>query len=245
MKKLFNFIFLLICLTALNLSAEEAVKEHEMINMQEIKYQGEGFLRGEFLEDSEDYILGKGDVVKILVRGKAEYSGTYEVGPDGKIQFPFLDDISAEGMVKKQLQGKIIEMLESIVKSPEVSVSILKYRSKYVYILGEVNKPGKYYMTGDTIALRDAIIQAGLPTMHAALKRVHVIKPDLSIPLKKKVNMKDILYKGKLKENINLVSGDLVVVPSLIHSDINRFLNKLMEPITRVAIIDDMVDRHN
>jgi len=208
------------------------------------KYEGERFLRGEFQEDSDEYILEKGDVVKVLVREKPEFSGTFEIGPDGKIQFPFLGDIKAEGLVKVDLKAKVKKELETYIKYPELSVSIVKYRSKYVYILGEINKPGKYYMAGDSIALRDAVVQAGLPTRDASLKRTRVIKPAEVKPTSRRVNLNDVLYKGKLKDNLKLVSGDIVFVPSLVHSKINRFLNKILDPITRFALVDDLLDNN-
>jgi polysaccharide biosynthesis/export protein len=204
----------------------------------------EGLLKGIFTNDSKDYVLGKGDVVEILVRGKPEFSGNFVIGPDGKVQYPFFDDILAEGLTKHLLTTQIATLLQKFINNPEVGVRILQYRSKYIYILGEVNKPGKYYIEGDAIYLRDAIIQAGLPTQDAAIKRVRIIKTDYEKPVSDKINLKNILYKGKLKENKLLVSGDLVVVPSLIHSDINRFLVKLLDPILRVAILDDLVERH-
>jgi len=207
------------------------------------KYEGEKFLRGEFQEDSDEYILEKGDVVKILVREKPEFSGTFEIGPDGKIQFPFLGDIKAEGLVKVRLQEKVKVALETYIKYPELSVSIVKYRSKYVYILGEVNKPGKYYMAGDSISIRDAVVQAGLPTRDAALKRTRVIKPAEQKPISTRVNLNNIIYKGILEDNLKLVSGDIVFVPSLVHSKINRFLNKILDPLTRMALVDDLIDR--
>lgn len=211
----------------------------------EFSLDKEYYLNGEFSEDSKDYRLGKGDIVTILVRGNSEFSGNFEIGPDGKIQYPFIGDIPAEGINKKELQEKIINLLGKYVKFSEVSVSVLRYQSKFIYILGEVNKPGKYYISGDTITLRDAIIEAGLPTKDAALKKTYLIKTDPLKPNNKKINLRDILYKGKLKNNVPLMSGDLIVIPSTIHSKINNFLSKLLDPITRVAIIDNTIQNHS
>ena len=224
--------------------SEEAEKSQNL--RKEFSLDKEYYLNGEFSEDSKDYRLGKGDIVTILVRGNSEFSGNFEIGPDGKIQYPFIGDIPAEGINKKELQEKIINLLGKYVKFSEISVSVLRYQSKFIYILGEVNKPGKYYISGDTITLRDAIIEAGLPTKDAALKRTYLIKTDPLNPNNRKINLRDILYKGKLKNNVLLTSGDLIVLPSTIHSKINNFLFKLLDPITRVAIIDNMVqDRSN
>jgi len=189
------------------------------------------------------YTLGKDDVIKVTVRNQSEFSGQFIVGPDGNIQYTFVGDIKAEGLTKEQLKDKITKTLLKYVKIPEVSISILAYRSKFVYILGEVRRPGKYPMKGDEIKLRDAIVQAGLLTRDAALRRAYVIKPNMSKPVDKKVDLYFLLYKGILKDNIILEPGDLVVVPSTVPSEINRALGKILSPITRSSAIEGIVAR--
>ena len=130
------------------------------------------------------------------------------------------------------------------MKIPQVSVAILEYRSKFVYILGEVNRPGKYPMMGDKVSLRDAIIAAGLPRDTAALRRVYVIKPDKEKPVYKKVDLYKLLYKGILKEDVTLTPGDLVVVPATVPSEINKALGNLLSPLTRAAVVEDLINRN-
>ena len=193
-------------------------------------------------EEAGTYTLGKGDVVEITVRNQPEFSGQFAIGPDGNIQYKFVGDIKAEGLTKEELKEFLTKKLERYVKVPEVSVSIVAYRSKFVYILGEVARPGKYPMRGDTVSLRDAIIAAGLPTPDAALRRVYVIKPDTKKPVYRKVDIYLLLYKGILKDNLTLTPGDLVVVPSTIPSEINRALGRLLSPLTIAAVVEDLID---
>jgi len=187
------------------------------------------------------YTLGKDDVVQITVRNQPEFTGQFIVGPDGNIQYTFVGDVKAEGLTKEELKEKITSLLTKYVKVPEVSVSILAYRSKFVYILGEVGRPGKYPMKGDEISLRDALIQAGLPTRAAALRRVYVIQPDMTKPAYKKIDIYKLLYKGILKDNVTLGPGDLVVIPSTVPSEINRALTNLLSPITRGAALEGIL----
>jgi len=192
----------------------------------------------------EPYTLGKGDVIEIIVRNQPEFSGKFVIGPDGNIQYRFVGDIKAEGLTKEELKKIIIEKLKKYVKIPQVSVAILEYRSKFVYILGEVNRLGKYPMMGDKVSLRDAIIAAGLPRDTAALRRVYVIKPDKEKPVYKKVDLYKLLYKGILKEDVILTAGDLVVVPATVPSEINKALGNLLSPLTRAAVVEDLINRN-
>ncbi len=185
--------------------------------------------------EESNYTLGKGDVVEIAVRNQPEFSGQFVIGPDGNIQYKFVGDIKAEGLVKSQLKQTLITRLEQFVKIPEVSVTILAYQSKFVYVLGAVGAPGKYPMKGDTVSLRETLVAAGLPTPAAALRRTYVITPDEKKPVYKKVDIYKLLYKGVLKDNITLATGDLVVVPSTVPSEINRALTNLLSPFSKAA----------
>jgi polysaccharide export outer membrane protein len=138
-------------------------------------------------------------------------------------------------MTKYEVQQVLEKMLQRYIRVPQVNIMILAYNSKVVYVIGEVNNPGKFIMRGDAIKLREAILAAGLPTNDAALGRVHVIKPDLENPEIRVLNAKRILYKGKLKDDIDVYAGEIVVIPSTAWSKIKSFLSGLFSPVTRVA----------
>ena len=183
------------------------------------------------------YTLGRDDAIRIQIRNQPEFSGDFVVGPDGKIQYNYLGDLPVAGLTKHELQQVLDKLLQRYIRVPQVTVTILGYNSKAVYVVGEVNRPGKYIMRGDVIKLREAIIAAGLPTSTAALGRTHIIKPDLENPKLRKVNLKRILYKGKLKEDIDLFPGEIVVIPSTVLASVNNFLSQLLNPITRAATL--------
>jgi len=188
----------------------------------------------------ESYSLGVADVINVTVRNQPEFSGDFEIGPDGNIQYSFIGDIYAEGLTKYELRDSIIKNLEKYVKTPEVSVSIIAYRSKVVYVLGEVRDPGRYPLRGDSIPLKDVIVEAGLPTRGAALRRIYIVKSDKENPSYKKIDLFKILYKGYTKENIDLVPGDIVVVPSTVPTEINRALSNFLAPVGRARDLDEL-----
>lgn len=176
------------------------------------------------------YALGRNDVIQIIVQGQPDFSGTYVINYDGTIQYGFVGDIQADGLTKEQLAEKLTEELKKYVRVPSVYVSIVGFNSKAIYILGEVSRPGKYSMRGDSIKIRDALIAAGLFTNTAALGRVHVIKSDVKDPTARVLNLKTVLFKGQMKNDIDLVTGDIVVVPSTVWSRITGFLGTLLSP---------------
>ena len=181
------------------------------------------------------YTLGRDDVIRVDVRGQPEFSGTFVVGFDGRIQYNYLGDLPIAGLTKYEVQQVVEKMVQRYVRVPQVNVMIVAYNSKVIYVIGEVGHPGKFIMRGDAIKLREAILAAGMPTDRAALTRVHVITPDLENPTVRVINIKRILYRGQLKDDIDLTSGEIVVLPSTVLSAVNRFLTGLLSPVTRAA----------
>jgi polysaccharide export outer membrane protein len=176
------------------------------------------------------YTLGPDDVVHIAVRNQREFTGVYAIGRDGKIQFGFIGDIDANGLTKEELARKVEEALKRYVRVPSVHVTIIGFNSKAIYILGRVSRPGKYAMRGDSIKIRDAVIAAGLVVQHAKLRKVHIVKSHAAKPTYRIVDLHKVLYKGKMEQNVDLVHGDIVVVPTTIWGGVNDFLNGLLSP---------------
>ncbi len=222
----------------LNAQGEQGQKEEKKAPSSETSEQPV------IIGDAKPYSLGNEDVLQITVRNQPEFSGQFVIGPDGKIQYTFVGDIEAAGLTKEQLKQRLIKELDRFVKVPEISIAISAYKSKNIYVLGEVTRPGQYPMKGDNISLRDAIFAAGLHTREAALRRVYIIKIDEKRVIPKKVDLFALLYKGRMKYNLNLVPGDIVVVPSTVPSEINRALNTLLQPVFNAAAVDALLYRN-
>ncbi|MFC1592674.1 polysaccharide biosynthesis/export family protein [Candidatus Omnitrophota bacterium] len=236
---LLQVLFLSIVCFLPNFIAGAAQESQEVLPAEVDVDQG---LLSPIVGEAKPYTLGKEDVLKILVQTQPEFSGLYVIGPDGNIQYSFLGDIKAEGLTKQQLKQVLAEELEQFVKVPIISVAISEYRSKIVYILGEVYRPGKYPMKGDTLSLRDAIVYAGLPTRDAALRRSYVFKSDTDKVEYRKIDLFKVLYRGRPDDNIDLVPGDIVVVPSTIPSEINRALGNILSPFSRARNADMLLE---
>lgn len=168
--------------------------------------------------DSEDirYTLGADDVIGIIIQRHPEFSGKYPVNSEGKIQMDMIGDIEVTGLTKKELERKIGKLLSSNVEISDISITIIEYRSKSVYVMGQVTKPGKYYMRSETLPIREAIIEAGLPLSDSAMQRARLITPskDSKAVTPKIVDLNALLYKGDLQYNFEMRSGDQLYVPS-------------------------------
>ncbi len=198
---------------------------------------------GVFGFETAPYTLGPGDVVEIKVQGHPEFSGTFTISPEGKIQYQYLGDIDVEGLTKEELREKIKGLLTEYIHQPQVMVRIQEFRSKYVYVMGEVARPGKYPMQGAGLSVRDAVIMAGLVTPSAGMRGTRLIRPTKEgVVYVKKVDLCKILYEGVLAQNYMLRPGDIIYVPTLAVSKIARVLDQIVSPFYKAAVVKDIAD---
>jgi len=97
----------------------------------------------------------------------------YTVDKDGNIDFPLLGKIKAEGLSLGNLRNQIKNMLilEGQMKDPVVTINILNFR---VSVLGEVNRPGSFTITGERVTLLEALSMAGDLTIYGSRDCVKV-----------------------------------------------------------------------
>jgi len=187
-------------------------------------------------QQNSRYTLGTNDVLTITVQRHPEVSGKYAINKEGKIQFEFVGDILISGMTKEQAAVVIIRSLGKYILKPDVTVVITEYNSKLVYVVGEVGLPGKIYMRGDTISVRDALLAANLPQLTASTENATLFTPsDNGKVVLKKVNVYALLYKGDLRQNYVMKPGDTLYLPATLWAKVARFLNPVTQPVGQAA----------
>ena len=118
------------------------------------------------------YTLGPGDKVHVTVYGESDLTGDFEVSGSGRLAFPLIGDVRATGLTAPELGRTLTAKLANgYLKAPRVAVEITTYRP--FYIVGQVNKPGRYPYT-DGMTAMNAVALAGGFTPHAAEGYVYV-----------------------------------------------------------------------
>ncbi len=187
-------------------------------------------------EDALKYTLGPDDVIQVDILRHQEFSGIFPVNLEGKIQLKFAGDIDVTGLTKKELEQKIKEITSAYVVNPQVTVTILEYKNKVIYVLGEVGQPGRYYMRSESIPVREAVVQAGLPTQAAAMRKCRIVTPDKNGKVKvKPVNLYSVLYGGDLRRNLEMRPGDVLYVPSTVMAKLVRMINPVTATVQGAA----------
>jgi polysaccharide biosynthesis/export protein len=101
-----------------------------------------------------EYEIGPGDVLKVVVLGQAEMTGSFTVGPEGLVSFPILGKVKASETTTLEMERKLTVLLaDGILKRPQVTVTVAEYGSQKVFVTGEVQRPGQYALKADRTLL--------------------------------------------------------------------------------------------
>lgn len=162
--------------------------------------------------ESSPYKIQPGDVLTVSVWKESDLQSEVVVRPDGGLSFPLAGDVPAAGHTVEEVRGMIDKRLGRVISDPEVTVSVKQIGGNRIYVVGKVNKPGDFPLSGP-IDVMQALSLAGGATPFASLNDVRVIRREgdqqSSIPFR----YHDIEKGHGLEQNILLHSGDTVVVP--------------------------------
>ena len=155
------------------------------------------------------YVIGAEDDLQILVWGDGKLSSAYTVRPDGRISMQLVGEFRASGKTPEELAAEIAERLKAqdILLNPNVTVKVNQVHSKSIYIIGEVNKPGKYALIVPTTVLQ-ALVNAGGFRDFANQKQI-IIQRGIE---RLKFNYKDVIQGKHTEQNILLQPEDHIIV---------------------------------
>ncbi len=161
----------------------------------------------------EDYVIGIEDVLSINVWKEKELSvPEVVVRPDGKISIPLIGDLQASELTPMQLQARISERMKDFVAAPSVTVVVLKIGSRSVSIVGQVVRPGIYYL-GSPMTVLELLARAQGFREDAKQTKISIVRNEGGRSVSYLFNYKDVSKGKNLKQNIQLKNGDVVIVP--------------------------------
>jgi polysaccharide biosynthesis/export protein len=140
----------------------------------------------------------------------------YTVSSDGKIQFPYAGDFKVEGLTEQQARDLLVQRLSVYIKKPEVTLRVFGFRSKRVYVDGEVKLPGIVQIDDIPLTLPEAINRAGGVTPLGDQSRITITRNGKSYL----VDMTRMIADGIDPSRIMLSNGDMLRVSSLDESKV-------------------------
>jgi polysaccharide export outer membrane protein len=157
------------------------------------------------LAHGSDYIIGPGDTINISVWGNKDLNSTVTVRPDGKISFPLIGEVVANGLTPLQLRKVVTQKLSEYVNNPEVTVDIKGMKSFNVYVYGNIAKAGSITIKDNTNLLQFFSLLGPLPD-HIDLKQSFLVRNNKKL----KVDFYKLLKQGDLSQNQYLKPNDTI-----------------------------------
>ncbi len=178
---------------------------------------------------SQDYLLGPGDIIEVTVFGVEELRRKELVlNARGLVSLPFIGEVALAGLTAREAEVKVGSLYDStVMKNPQVGVSVKEYRSQFINVLGAVLKPGIYQLNRRAF-LADALAMAGgLLAEKAEPKAViHRSKEITSAEISAEsmggetleIDLRQLLEKGDIRLNVPVYAGDVISVPERVES---------------------------
>ena len=173
---------------------------------------GQEQVPGVHQKPSDDYQLGAGDLVQVVIWKNEDVSGKFRVRPDGKFSMPLIGDILAEGSTANSISMQIAEKLKLFIESPYVSTIVVEAASNRIYVLGEVVNTGTYAIDGSLTVLQ-ALALAGGFTEFASKEKMVLVRGVGVVQINTKLSYSKILRTPGEESNPIMERGDTLVVP--------------------------------
>lgn len=176
------------------------------------------------LERYPRYELRPDDVLDISFEFSPEFNQSVTVQPDGYITLRGVGDVHVAGLTVPKVSKTLRSAYENILTDPAIAVVLKDFEKPYFVVNGQVERPGKYELRGET-TLTQAIAMAGGFNTSAKHSQVVLFRPaSQGLYEAKLINVKKMLNDRNLIEDIHLKPGDMLFVPQNTISKVKQFV---------------------
>ena len=158
-----------------------------------------------------DYVIGVEDVLSVVFWREKDMSADVVVRPDGKISLPMLNDVTAAGLTPEALATVVAKAGAKFVRDAGATVIVKEIRSRKIYIIGEVAKPGTFQL-GSEMTVLQALGEAGGFIEGANKSDVAIVRNEGGKEQRFKFNYNDVVKGKNPAQNIRLLPGDTIIV---------------------------------
>lgn len=171
--------------------------------------------------------LGVGDTVRVTVFQYPDLTTETRISQRGTITFPLVGEVKLSGLTPGDAGGEIARQLKrgKYMLNPQVTVVLTQLRSKQVSVLGQVNRPGKFYLEQPRSKLSEVLALAGGITQ-LGHDIVTLVRQEGSAEKRVQVDVHTLLQQGDGTKDVPLANGDVIYVPRYplfyIYGEVNR-----------------------
>jgi polysaccharide biosynthesis/export protein len=180
----------------------------------------------------ENYRLGPGDALVLILTGDVERSHTLEVTREGFIVIPQVGQVYAANLTLAQLKDLLYARLGRVYSGvrrgdnarTHFQLSLARLRNIQIFVAGDVVRPGAYQMSSAGTVLT-ALYAAGGPTENGSFRHVLIRRGRVLVD---SLDLYDYLLGGSNPTDIRLQTGDVVFVP--VHGGLASVTGRVLRP---------------
>jgi polysaccharide export outer membrane protein len=170
------------------------------------------------------YQLCVSDVLDLDFPFTPEFNQTVTVQPDGYISLRGMEALYVEGKTLPELTQMLQGAYGKILHDPVISIVLKDFAKPYFIVGGQVSHPGKFELRGDTTVVQ-ALEIAGDFNEDAKHSQVYLFRRVSNDWVEtRKLDVKKMLHKGNLAEDLHLQPGDMLYVPKSAMAKIKRYI---------------------
>jgi polysaccharide export outer membrane protein len=183
--------------------------------------------------------LGEGDTVRVTVFQNPDLTTETRISERGTITFPLIGEVTIAKLTPAGAEARIAEQLRvgKFLLKPQVSLNVVRVRSRQVSVLGQVARPGRYALDDTSSNLTDILALAG-GISPSGDDNVTVMVTRNGKTAKLEINVPSMYRAGDLSRNLQLESGDTVFVQRApvfyIYGEVQRAGTYRLEPAMTV-----------
>jgi polysaccharide export outer membrane protein len=180
----------------------------------------------------QNYRLGPGDLLVLILTGDVERSHSLEVTREGFVVIPQVGQVYVANLTLDQVEDLLYTRLSRVYSGvrrganprTRFQLSLAKLRNIQVFVAGDVVRPGAYQMSSAGTVLT-ALYAAGGPTTNGSFRHLEIRRGRALVD---SLDLYEYLLHGSNPTDIRLQTGDVVFVP--VHGPYASVTGKVLRP---------------
>jgi polysaccharide biosynthesis/export protein len=160
---------------------------------------------------ADNYRLGPGDEVNVILTGAVQDAYPLRISREGTLVVPDVGEVVVRGLTVSALEDLLRARFADVYASglTRVSVALGRVRGIQVYVIGDVERPGPYQISGVGTVL-NALYRAGGPSRTGSFREIELRRGN---QLVRRLDLYDYLLHGNSQADARLEHGDVLFVP--------------------------------
>ena len=161
-----------------------------------------------------EYVIGVNDKLEVVFLYHNNLTTRdLVVRRDGRISMPYVGDQMAAGITPMELDSLLTVRFSEVLRDPNLSVIVSQPAPQKVYVLGEVNTPGRIEFDDEMSMVGAVAASGGVKTGGMANHAVLIRRQGVSKIVGVEVDLRAVVNGSQMSNDLRLRNYDIIWVP--------------------------------